>query len=128
MGGEGGVRLLGGGERPQRHRPAGAARQGGKTVGAGEGEKTRHALAAGGACEAVSRRMVRLSEDLAGEWRRLDERIEGLSNEIEVIADQDAGCDRLSSAPGIGPIISSAIVAAIGAGDVFSRGRDFAAW
>jgi transposase len=27
-----------------------------------------------------------------------------------------------------GPIISSAIVAAIGTGDVFSRGRDFAAW
>ena len=32
------------------------------------------------------------------------------------------------SVPGIGPIISSAIVAAIGTGDVFSKGRDFAAW
>ena len=32
------------------------------------------------------------------------------------------------SVPGIGPIISSAMVAAIGAGDVFTRGRDFAAW
>src|SRR5258707_5951823 len=30
--------------------------------------------------------------------------------------------------PGIGPIISSAMVAAIGGGDVFSKGRDFAAW
>ncbi|MEH2562215.1 hypothetical protein V1289_001842 [Bradyrhizobium sp. AZCC 2289] len=30
--------------------------------------------------------------------------------------------------PGIGPIISSAIVAAIGTGDVFSKGRDFGAW
>jgi transposase len=29
---------------------------------------------------------------------------------------------------GIGPIISNAMVAAIGAGDVFSKGRDFAAW
>jgi transposase len=28
----------------------------------------------------------------------------------------------------IGPIISGAMVAAIGAGDVFSTGRDFAAW
>ena len=28
----------------------------------------------------------------------------------------------------IGPIISSAVVAAIGSGDVFSKGRDFAAW
>jgi transposase len=32
------------------------------------------------------------------------------------------------SVPGIGPIISSAMVAAIGAGDGFSKGRDFAAW
>src|SRR5262245_62468745 len=34
----------------------------------------------------------------------------------------------LMSVPGIGPIISSAIVAAIGGGDAFSKGRDFAAW
>jgi hypothetical protein len=71
--------------------------------------------------------MVRIIEDLAGDWRRLDERIEGLSDEIEAIARQDAGCERLISVPGIGPIISSAMVAAIGAGDVFSKGRDFAA-
>ena len=30
--------------------------------------------------------------------------------------------------PGIGPIISSAMVAAIATGDVFSKGRDFGAW
>lgn len=30
--------------------------------------------------------------------------------------------------PGIGPIISSAMVAAIGTRDVFSKGRDFGAW
>jgi transposase len=30
--------------------------------------------------------------------------------------------------PGIGPIISSATVAAIGTGDVFTKGRDFSAW
>jgi transposase len=29
---------------------------------------------------------------------------------------------------GIGPIISSAMVAAIGTGEAFSKGRDFAAW
>jgi transposase len=51
--------------------------------------------------------MVRILEDLAGDWRRLDERIENLSNEIEAIARQDAGCERLISVPGIGPIISS---------------------
>jgi len=32
------------------------------------------------------------------------------------------------SVPGIGPIISSAMVAAIGNADAFAKGRDFAAW
>jgi transposase len=32
------------------------------------------------------------------------------------------------SVPGIGLIISSAVVAAIGTGDAFAKGRDFAAW
>jgi len=76
----------------------------------------------------LSPRMVRIIEDLAGDWHRLDERIEGLSSEIEAIARRDSSCERLMSVPGIGPIISSAMIAAIGAGDVFSKGRDFAAW
>ena len=74
-------------------------------------------------CDVLSPRMVRVIEDLAGDWRRLDERIEGLSSEIEVVAHRDVGCERLMSVPGIGPIISSAMVA-IGAGDASSKGRD----
>jgi transposase len=76
----------------------------------------------------LSPRMVHVIEDLARDWLRLDERIEGLSGEIEALAYQDVGCERLMSVPGIGPIISSAMVAAIGTGDAFSKGRDFAAW
>jgi transposase len=79
-------------------------------------------------CAVLSVRLVHLIEDLAGDWRRLDERIEGLSGEIDAVARQDVGCERLMSVPGIGPIISSAMVAAIGAGDTFTKGRDFAAW
>src|SRR6201988_4538001 len=60
--------------------------------------------------DVLSPRMVRIVEDLACDWRRLDARVEGLSNEIETIARQDAGCERLMSVPGIGPIISNAMV------------------
>src|SRR5438876_5676122 len=78
--------------------------------------------------DVLSPRMLRVIEDLAGDWRRLDERIEGLSGEIEGLAQQDQACLRLMTVPGIGPIISSAMVAAIGTGDVFCKGRDFGAW
>jgi transposase len=78
--------------------------------------------------DVLSPRMLRVIEDLAGDWRRLDERIEGLSGEIDALARHDKGCERLMTVPGIGPIISSAIVAAIGTGDAFSKGRDFGAW
>src|SRR4249919_4085502 len=72
--------------------------------------------------------MVHVIEGLADDWRRLDERIEGLSTEIGALACQDPACDRLMTVPGIGPIISSAMVAAIGNGAAFSKGRDFGAW
>ena len=78
--------------------------------------------------DVLSPRMVRVIEELACDWRRLDERIEGLSGEIEELAKRDPGCERLMSVPGIGPLISSAMVAAIGSGNGFSKGRDFAAW
>src|SRR5437764_1510309 len=78
--------------------------------------------------DVLSARMVQVISDLAEDWRRLDHRIDDLSNQIAVLARQDAGCERLMSVPGIGPIISSAMVAAIGTGDAFSKGRDFAAW
>ena len=78
--------------------------------------------------EVLSPRMVLIIEGLASDWRGLDTRIEDLSAEIEDLASRDAGCERLMSVPGIGPIISSAMVAAIGTGDGFSKGRDFAAW
>ena len=78
--------------------------------------------------DVLSPRMLRIIEELAGDWRRLDERIEGPSQKIEALARQDPVCERLMTVSGIGPIISSAMVAAIGNGAVFAKGRDFGAW
>src|SRR4029077_10227193 len=73
----------------------------------------------------LSPRMLRVIEELAGDWRQLDQRNDGQTGEIEALTRQDQVCSRLMTVPGIGPIISSAMVAAIGTGDVFSKGRDF---
>jgi len=78
--------------------------------------------------DALSPRMVGLIADLAQDWRRLDERIAAVSAEIEALAEQDHSCQRLMTVPGVGPIISSAVVAAIGNGTGFKQGRDFGAW
>jgi transposase len=78
--------------------------------------------------DVLSPRMLRLIEDLTSDWHYLDKRIEALSDEIEALAQQESACDRLMTVPGIGPIVSSAMVAAIGTGDAFSKGRDFSAW
>jgi transposase len=78
--------------------------------------------------EVLSPRLLHIIEDLVADWRHLDQRIDNVSLQIEALAKQDASCERLMTVPGVGPIISSATVAAIGTGDVFAKGRDFSAW
>src|SRR6202051_3812592 len=63
--------------------------------------------------DVLSPRMVRIVEDLVGDWSHLDERIENVTDEIEALARGDASCRQLMTIPGIGPIIASAMVAAI---------------
>jgi transposase len=78
--------------------------------------------------DVLSPRMIRIIENLVQDWRYLDERIDGVTGEIESISKSSEPCRHLMTIPGIGPIISSAIAAAIGNGAAFVRGRDFAAW
>ena len=78
--------------------------------------------------DVLSPRMVRIIEGLLATGAGSMSEFESLSGEIAAVARQDAGCERLMSVPGIGPIISSAMVAAVGTGDGFSKGRDFVAW
>jgi transposase len=71
--------------------------------------------------DVLSPRIIHLIEGLTGDWRRFDERIADVTREIEY-------CKGLMGVPGVGPMTASAMVAAIGDGAAFSRGRDFAAW
>jgi transposase len=65
---------------------------------------------------------------LVGEWKTVEQQIEELTDKLEQISADDAGCCRIRKIPGIGPIVATAIVAAIGNGAAFRKGRDFAAW
>lgn len=76
----------------------------------------------------ISPRMRKLIVDLQEDWCRLDVRIDAITEEIEQISKQEPSCQQLMSVPGIGPVISTAVVAAVGTGEAFQRGRDFGAW
>lgn len=76
----------------------------------------------------LSPRVLRLIIALIDELNMLEARIDALTEEIEALAAEDDACQRLMSVPGIGVIILSAVVSAIGTGGTFKQGRDFAAW
>ena len=73
-------------------------------------------------------RMRNLVSLLWSEWKDLEQQIATVQAEVEQIASSDSACQRLRQIPGIGPLIATAIVAAIGNGSVFGKGREFAAW
>ena len=62
------------------------------------------------------------------ELEHLQSRIEEADAAIRHMAGSDEGCQRLVAIPGIGPITATAIVAAIGNGAAFTKGRGFSAW
>ncbi|WP_227288039.1 IS110 family transposase, partial [Boseongicola sp. H5] len=76
----------------------------------------------------MSLRMRRLILGLQQDWIWLDKRIEMTTAEIKEVSETEPGCQRLMTIPGIGPLISTAMVAAVGEGEAYDRGRDFAAW
>lgn len=62
------------------------------------------------------------------ELDQLAERIAEMDRVIQQTAGEYEGCRRMLAIPGIGPVTATAIVAAIGSGLAFGKGRDFAAW
>ncbi|MCH5375515.1 MAG: IS110 family transposase, partial [Planctomycetes bacterium] len=76
----------------------------------------------------ISPRMRAILIGLYGDWLWLDDRIDTVSKEIEQISRTEENCVNVMTIPGIGPMISTAMVAAVGTGEAFERGRDFAAW
>lgn len=66
--------------------------------------------------------------DLWEALRKLDERIAAYDTQIAAVAEQSEVCRRLMTIPGIGPMVSTAMVAAVADGKAFKSGREMAAW
>jgi transposase len=94
--------------------------------------KSIHALRASIPCwledadNGLSDRFRRLLARLAEDLRYLDARVEDYNDEMAVMAKELPAAKRLMTLQGVGPIIATALAAALGAGNGFTRGRDFA--
>jgi len=66
--------------------------------------------------------------ELKRELEQLASHIEQAETLIQRAAQQSEACQRLDAIPGIGPLTATALIAAIGNGGAFRKGREFAAW
>jgi transposase len=62
------------------------------------------------------------------ELDQLTTRVEEMDSVIQQTARENDACRRLTTIPGVGPVTATALVAAIGTGTAFRKGRDLAAW
>src|SRR5207248_5538064 len=77
--------------------------------------------------ERLSIRLVGLLHRLRHRWLALDAEIVQATRDLTEWAEQSPLCCRAATVPGIGPVIATAVVAAVGDGRMFARGRDMAA-
>jgi transposase len=76
----------------------------------------------------LSGSLLVLLTELKVELAQLARRSIGLILPSRQIARQNEACQRLVAMPGVGPVTATAIIATIGNGAAFRKGRDFAAW
>ena len=62
------------------------------------------------------------------ELEQLAVRIEEMDRVIQKTAKQNEACQRLTEIPGVGPVTATALIAAVGNGSTFQKGRNLAAW
>jgi transposase len=69
-----------------------------------------------------------LLEQIKLELEQLNVHIAHMDRLIEQQAREQESCERLTDIPGIGPVTATALVAAVGNGAAFQKGRELAAW
>src|SRR5579863_9694854 len=76
----------------------------------------------------LSPRIALLVADARMQWAELDRRISAFDAGFVRWVKENEEARRLTTIPGVGPIVASALVAAVGRAESFDRGRDLAAW
>lgn len=62
------------------------------------------------------------------EWLELTKKLAGIKEQLEKYAKQHPICQLVTTIPGVGPLISTAAIAAVGDASRFKNGREFAAY
>jgi transposase len=62
------------------------------------------------------------------ELEQLAARIEEMDRVIQKTARENEACQRLTEIPGVGPVTATALIAAVGNGSTFKKGRNLSAW
>lgn len=70
----------------------------------------------------------KLFQSLYEELAQLDEKIAAADKRIQIAFQNTPDCRRIAAVEGVGPLIATAIVAAISNGHAFENGRQFSAW
>jgi transposase len=69
-----------------------------------------------------------LFDELRQELYELDDRVKQADNKIKRLASENRTCERLMGIPGVGPMISTALISAVGDANNFNNGRELSAW
>ncbi|WP_373492086.1 IS110 family transposase [Parasphingorhabdus sp.] len=88
----------------------------------------RNNIADAVASAALSRLAADMFTALIAEFQMLDTRIAELDRKLVDICRTNEQCRRLATLPGVGPVVATALVAAIDDGRHFASGRALAAW
>src|SRR3982074_1538838 len=67
-------------------------------------------------------------QEVAERLRFLDQRVGAYDDRIDRVFKGDEGCKRLAKSEGVGPLVATAVVAAVGNATEFKNGRELSAW
>jgi transposase len=76
----------------------------------------------------LSGKIKPLFQNLYESLKKFDEEIKYYTGLLNKLAEEDEGCKRIRTLPGIGPITATAVIGKIGNGSEFSKGRELSAY